>query len=58
MLTRYFTAIGILLLLALMVRILLNRPQKRALHQLVVLFAKLLLLISTLFTLLTLLLKD
>ncbi|ULJ69645.1 hypothetical protein MIS45_01960 [Wielerella bovis] len=58
MLTRYFTVIGILLLLALMVRVLLNRQQKRALHQLFVLFSKLLLLTGTLITLLTLLLKD
>ncbi|ULJ65068.1 protein MIGRI [Wielerella bovis] len=55
MLTRYFTVIGILLLLALMVRILLNRPQKQVLHQFVSVFAIILLLISLLYALIILL---
>lgn len=55
MLTRYFTAIGVLFLLSLIVRILLNRQQKRVLHQFVTVFAKTLLIISLLSTLITLL---
>ncbi|MCG7656313.1 protein MIGRI [Wielerella bovis] len=55
MLTRYFTVIGILLLLALMVRILLNRQQKQVLHQFVSVFAIILLLISLLYALIILL---
>ncbi|ULJ62838.1 hypothetical protein MIS46_01835 [Wielerella bovis] len=55
MLTRYFTAIGILLLLALMVRVLLNRQQKQVLHQFVSVFAIILLLISLLYALIILL---
>ncbi|MDK4679529.1 protein MIGRI [Kingella negevensis] len=48
MLTRYFTAIGILVLLALIWRTLLNPQQKRSIDQFTRLFAKLLLIISLL----------
>ena len=58
MLTRYFTAIGAFILIALVIRNLLTRQQQRVLHGLVTVFAKILLAVSALSALLAFLFRG